>query len=243
MTKYISRVFIPLLAILLSTSACQSQSGNGKTVLSPAEFLQQLEKKTDATLLDVRTPGEYAEGFIAGAKNVNWNGNDFEQQAAKLDKTRPVFVYCLAGGRSGAAANKLKSMGFKEVYDLNGGMMNWKRSNMPVANASTKAKAPSMSMAQYKSELNDSRLVLVDFYAPWCGPCKKMAPFLKDIAKEQEKVVKLVKVNADDNEALSTQLEVTALPTLLLYKNGKVVWRNVGYIGKEQLLEKISNFK
>lgn len=242
MTKYISRLIVPLLAILLSASACQSQNGGNK-VLSPNDFLQQLEKKTDATLLDVRTPGEYAEGFIEGARNVNWNGNDFEQQVAKLDKNRPIFVYCLAGGRSGAAAQKLQKMGFKEIYDLDGGMMNWKRSKMPIANASSQPKGAGMTMAQYKEALSDSRLVLVDFYAPWCGPCKKMAPFLKEIATDEEKSLKLLKVNADNNEALSTELQVAALPTLLLYKGGEVVWRHVGYIDKEQLLEKISNFK
>lgn len=242
MTKYLSKLLFPILVILLSASACQSQSGKN-TVLSPNDFQALLSKKTDATLLDVRTPGEYAEGIISGAKNVNWNGGSFEQQVAKLDKSRPVFVYCLAGGRSGAAAKKLSKMGFKEVYDLDGGMMNWKRSKMPTESTSTQKKSVGISMADYKHQLEGDKLVLVDFYAPWCGPCKKMAPFLKEIASEEDSNMKLVKINADDNEELSTELQVASLPTLLLYKQGKLVWRNVGYIGKQQLLEKISNFK
>ncbi len=238
------KFLLPLLAILISVTACQSQSGGSGGVLAPQAFQKQLDKMSDATILDVRTPQEYAEGFIAGAKNVNWNGGDFNSQVEGIDKNKPVFVYCLGGGRSAAAAKRLGKLGFKEVYDLQGGMMNWKSNGMPVANTNTAAsKAAGMSIDGYNKELEDKRLVLIDFYAPWCAPCKKMAPFLKEIAEEEQKTVKLMKVNADDNELVAQQMKIEALPTLLLYKNGEIVWRYEGYIGKKELLEKISNFK
>lgn len=240
-------VLLSALTILLSATSCQSQSsGGGKTVLSPNEFQAQLDKTNDEILLDVRTPGEYADGFIAGAKNIDWNGNGFEKQASALDKNKPVYVYCLGGGRSRAAASKLRQLGFKEVYDLDGGMMNWKRAGMPVATSNGAATAPKtsgMNMADYTKLLEGDKLVLVDFFATWCGPCKKMAPFLKEMSHEEEAYLKVVKVDADENEALSTEMQITGLPTLLLYKNGKLVWQHLGYIGKEELLEKISKFK
>lgn len=239
-------VLLSAVAVLLSTSACQSQSGGGERVLEPKEFQAQLDNTSDEILLDVRTPGEYAGGYIAGAKNIDWNGSDFEQQASKLDKSKPVYVYCLGGGRSKAAASKLRKMGFKEVYDLQGGMMNWKRSGMAVATGNTAPaalKTTGMNMNDYNKLLEGDKLVLVDFYATWCGPCKKMAPFLKDMAHEEEGYLKIVKVDADENEALSSEMQITGLPTLILYKNSKVVWQHLGYISKQELLEKISNFK
>lgn len=239
-------VLLSAVAVILSTSACQSQSGGGKKVLEPKEFQAQLDNTNDEILLDVRTPGEYADGYIAGAKNIDWNGSDFEGQASKLDKSKPVYVYCLGGGRSKAAANKLRKMGFEEVYDLQGGMMNWKRSGMAVATGNSAPAAPKtsgMNTDDYSKLLEGDKLVLVDFYATWCGPCKKMAPFLKDMAHEEEDYLKIVKVDADENEALSSEMQITGLPTLILYKNSKVVWQHLGYISKQELLEKISNFK
>ena len=83
-------------------------------------------KKTGAQLIDVRTPREFSNGFIEGAKNIDYNGDSFEKQMKKLDKTKPVLVYCAAGGRSENAAELLQEWGFKEVYDLEGGYNGWK---------------------------------------------------------------------------------------------------------------------
>ena len=66
--------------------------------------------------------------------NINWNGDQFEAEAAKYDKTKPIFVYCRVGGRSAKAADKLSQMGFKEVYNLEGGIIQWTESGFPVKN-------------------------------------------------------------------------------------------------------------
>lgn len=70
-----------------------------------------------------------------------------------------------------------------------------------------------------------------------------MDPFLKEIADNQSNGIKLVKVNADKNETIVNELRVANLPTLLLYKNNELVWRHIGFIGKNELLEKITTFK
>ena len=77
-------------------------------------------------LIDVRTPEEFAQGHIDGALNLNFYDDDFTQQLEqKLDKNRPVMLYCRSGNRSGQAASQMVTMGFKELYDLKGGFMAW----------------------------------------------------------------------------------------------------------------------
>jgi rhodanese-related sulfurtransferase len=77
-------------------------------------------------LVDVRTPVEYQTGHIANAANINFNDPSFKENMDKLDKSKPIAVYCAAGGRSGKSAALLTQMGFKTVYDLQGGMGAWK---------------------------------------------------------------------------------------------------------------------
>lgn len=232
-----SRRFLLLsaLSVLLSATSCQSQ--NGSNVLSPEEFKTQMEQTDNEILLDVRTPQEYANGYIDGAKNIDWNGGSFEQQVAKLDKTKPVYVYCHAGGRSAAAAKKLKSLGFKEVYDLDGGYSNWKRTMSKKSSGNLKG----MTEKDFETLLETDKLVLVDFYADWCKPCKMLEPNLMAIGEENANTVKVVRINADDNEQLSANLSITALPTILFYKNGQLTNRHLGYVGKDGLQEMVNN--
>lgn len=118
------------LAMLTFVAACSSSSNNvyGQVInkkVEKAEF-SKLMKKSGVQLIDVRTSREFSNGFIAGAKNIDYNGDSFEKQIKKLDKNKPVLVYCAAGGRSENAAELLKEWGFKEVYDLIGGYNGWK---------------------------------------------------------------------------------------------------------------------
>ena len=77
--------------------------------------------------------------------------------------------------------------------------------------------------------------VLVDFWAPWCGPCKMIAPILDEIAPEFEGKAKIVKINVDDNQLVAGQFGVRSIPTLLLFKNGQLVATQVGALPKNQL--------
>jgi rhodanese-related sulfurtransferase len=117
-------------SMLIFVAACSSLSNNafGQVInkkVEKAEF-SKLMKKSGVQLIDVRTSREFSNGFITGAKNIDYNGDSFEKQIKKLDKNKPVLVYCAAGGRSENAAELLKEWGFKEVYDLIGGYNGWK---------------------------------------------------------------------------------------------------------------------
>jgi len=90
-----------------------------------AEF-EKLTKAGKGTILDVRTPKEYAEGHVNGSVNINYFDKDFKDQVGKLERAKPVYVYCHSGGRSSKAMNIMKSQGFTTVYNLTGGYAAWK---------------------------------------------------------------------------------------------------------------------
>ena len=77
-------------------------------------------------------------------------------------------------------------------------------------------------------------LVLVDFYADWCGPCKMLAPILEEVASDRDSV-KIVKINVDENENLAREFSIMSIPTLMLFKNGNQISRKVGFMQKEAL--------
>ena len=129
---------IILFALMFSTTlgACQGSGQGGNEVVSTvtvSDFQGRLTASAKgAQLVDVRTPGEYAEGHLKGAVNININAGDFEQQLSRLNKDVPVFVYCRSGGRSARAAGKMESMGFKKVYNMDGGITAWGAAGKPV---------------------------------------------------------------------------------------------------------------
>jgi rhodanese-related sulfurtransferase len=117
---------------MANLAACQEPVNNEKNdsgtitqLLEPKEFLTKFKATKDAQLLDVRTPEEVAEGALEGAQNINFYDTDFKDKLSKLDKNKPVFVYCRSGGRSGKCAQMCKDMGFKEIYDMKGGWQNY----------------------------------------------------------------------------------------------------------------------
>ena len=97
----------------------------GIGLLSCKEFDEKVQATENAQLIDVRTPEEYVGGTIGAAVNVDYNGANFKTEMAKLDKERPLFLFCLKGSRSGAASEICKELGFKTIYDLDGGYIAW----------------------------------------------------------------------------------------------------------------------
>jgi thioredoxin 1 len=207
--------------------------------LSAEAFNEKLKQTKDAILLDVRTPAEFSEAHIPNAKNVDWNDVNFKTEATQLDKSKPVFVYCLSGGRSASSVEFLLANGFKEVYELEGGIMKWKAAELPlVVDPSPTAKAD-MTLEEFQKLLQTDKYVLVDFYATWCGPCKQMEPDLKEIAETMKDKVIVVRIDVDKHPTISQHFEVELLPTIQIYKDQKLVWEDVGYKTKKQLMNQL----
>jgi rhodanese-related sulfurtransferase len=128
------RIKIGILALLMfSLTSCLKQKTEGVEVLNPDTFEQKLQA-SDVQLVDVRTADEFAEGHLPNAINIDINGDNFEDETAKLDKEKPVMVYCKMGGRSAKAAANLKEQGFKNVSDLDGGITSWKDAEKTIEN-------------------------------------------------------------------------------------------------------------
>lgn len=130
-------VFIIFSSVLfLFSASCQNSAGNGSekkveeatqyVVLSQKEFKERLAKGDDYLLIDVRTPEEFESGHIEGAVNIDFlNASLFDEEAAKLRTDETLMIYCRSGNRSRKAAGKLQAMGFKKIYDLDGGYNDW----------------------------------------------------------------------------------------------------------------------
>lgn len=236
MNKFLITLFT--VTAFLFNSCSNGQAQNSKTKLSAAEFAEKIKELPAAPLVDVRTPEEFEKGHLLNAKNIDWRNNNFQGQISQLDKSKPVFVYCLSGGRSSAAANQMRSDGFKEVYELDGGIMKWRADNLPETTGTASA-STGMTRQKFDELLNSDKLVLVDFYADWCEPCKKMKPYLDEISKDMADKVVVVRINADDNKSLCKELKVDGLPVLQLYKNKTITWTYTGFISKEDVLKQI----
>jgi len=123
-----------ILLILLVAASC-SRDNQKKDVadvsLSPVEFQQALSSD-EVVLIDVRTPGEYASGFIPGAINIDFRSPDFSQRIDSLDKSGKYMLYCKGGGRSDKAAELMKEKAFENVRSLEGGLSAWTASGLSV---------------------------------------------------------------------------------------------------------------
>ena len=123
-------ILLAMVVILATTICCDQGVSQVKNVTN--QELVQLMEKGELQLVDVRTPEETADGMIGGARNIDFRSPGFKADIDKLDKNKPIAVYCGAGGRSGKTSVMLQELGFKEIYDLGGGFSQWKAEDFPV---------------------------------------------------------------------------------------------------------------
>jgi rhodanese-related sulfurtransferase len=122
---------IALLASVLLLAGCSSSSS--AVDLSVSEFSSKVAEAGIITL-DVRTPGEFNEGHIEGAQLIDFQSGNFESEIATLDKSKTYAVYCRSGSRSGQAVKIMSDAGFTNLYNLNGGVIDWANAGLPLVN-------------------------------------------------------------------------------------------------------------
>lgn len=233
MKHYISKII--LTAGLSFTFYCNGLS----QVLPVDEFDKTYSATSTPILLDVRTPDEFSKGHLAKAQNIDYRNPNFQAQIKELDKTKPVFVYCLAGARSAAAVEILRQNGFNTVYDLKGGYLQWTAKQKPIE-AATAATQQGFTTADIEKLVSNHKIVVLDFYAKWCAPCIKMMPTIEKLSEELKGKVLFVKVDADQNKALMTNYAIDEIPTFLIFKNGKPSMRSIGYQEEKALRELVA---
>jgi rhodanese-related sulfurtransferase len=232
--KLFLRIIISAFGAVVLFS-CTAQTKNNLT----ADEFEKAINKDSVQLLDVRTPGEYTSGHIKNTLLANWNDKaEFDRRISFIDKSKPVYVYCLAGGRSAAAAEKMRSIGFEKVYELQGGINAWKAADKGLEGIGT-AKIP-MSLEVFTTSISRGT-ILVDFGAEWCPPCKKMEPVLQSLQKNNPGKFTLVKVDGGNDEAILKEYKVTALPVFIVFKDGKQVWRKDGIADEKEIAAQLQH--
>jgi rhodanese-related sulfurtransferase len=226
-----------IIATLLFSTIIISCTAQTKTVLTPDEFEKEITTKQNIQILDVRTPKEFFSGHIKNALQADWNDKaEFERRLAFVDKNKPVYVYCLAGGRSAAAADKMRKAGYTNVYELSGGTNAWRAASKPLEGASTEKQ---MTIDELNATINGSKLVLVDFGASWCPPCIQMEPVLKTVKEKNEGRFTFVKVDGGRDQDILQAYKVTALPVFIIFKDGKEVWRRDGIATEKEISDQL----
>jgi rhodanese-related sulfurtransferase len=222
-----------LLYLFVSFFFLFSCSSNAQiNTISVDDFEKQISKK-NVQLLDVRTVEEYQSGHLNNALQANWNNEaEFKYRVKSIDKNKPIYVYCLSGGRSNQAMKWLNENGYTTVYNLKGGINAWKQADKTVEGIET---VEQINIETYLRSIPKDKIVLVDFGAEWCPPCRKMQPILDDLEKENYTIIK---IDGGTQTDLCKTLNIGSFPTFLVYKNGIEIARKEGL----QTIEDLKKF-
>ncbi len=205
------------------------------------EAFHLMLNKGDGIIIDVRTAKEFSSGHITEATNIDYYSEQFLEKLNIVRKDLPIYIYCRSGGRSSSAANKMKKLGFKKVYNLLGGIASWESKGYETISSTVApiSKQPSISTVELTRILDENNVILINFSTQWCVPCKKMKPVIEEIQRENTNM-KVLFIDADINKGLVTEYQINSVPTLIIFHNAKEVFRNVGIISKEELINQLN---
>ena len=226
---------LTIIGFCLLCLSCNSQTSKKIQTIAPVTYAEKINAIPNAQLIDVRTPEEYQSEHLDKAVNVNWNDDQFVANVAKYDKSKPVFVYCKVGGRSMQAAQKLSELGFSEIYNLDGGILKWNAAGL----SKPSDKTVGMKLSEYGTLTKSNPKVLVNFYADWCAPCKKMQPYMLKLQKDLNEKITVSRIDAEVHKTLISEMKIDELPVLILYENGQPTWQHKGFISEKDLKKQL----
>jgi thioredoxin len=232
MKKFFSTIF---LCSLLCIAWSQDKS------LTVKEFAEKLNNAQHAQILDARSPEEFAHNHIKGAVSINMADSVAVKKAIEaLNPDYPTFTYSINSGRSVVLANRLRELGFKEVYALPGGLANWVGSGYSLETFDKDNSG--LTSKQFKQLINSDQWVLVDFASRYCGGCRLLIPLLDSLGNQYQKELKIVRIELDENPGIIKEQKIEALPTLVLFKQGEIVWKHKGIIKEPELSQVIRRY-
>ena len=226
-------LFLTGLLFIVSLAAGQDEQVNQLHSSS----LHSVLENDRVTLIDVRTRSEFANGHIEDAGQLNYYALDFKKKLLLLPKDKPVYLYCNTGYRSQRAAEILLKNGYENIYNLERGIMEWELLDLavvvePDARPDTKHK---MESDEYFALLESERPVFIDFYAPWCGPCRQMMPMIDSLKTAYAGKIDVVKINADASKRLVKQLKIGSVPYFRMFHGGEEVFTHSGLLRWEKV--------
>ncbi len=224
-----------ILIFLIILSNMHGQ--HAPVIQSGSEQFKELTAQNSGILLDVRTKSEFKNGHLPEAGNLNYYSLDFRKKLILLPRNQPIYLYCNTGYRSEKAAEILIENGYTDVYNLQHGIMEWELLNLPVimepdARPDTDNK---MTSEQYHAILSEGSPVFFDFYAPWCGPCRKMMPMIDSLMVEYHPQIEMHKINVDASKKLVKELKLIGVPYLVLQDKGVVLFSRNGSATRNEL--------
>jgi rhodanese-related sulfurtransferase len=210
--------------------SCAQTSTNASLTLNAAAYKEAIAAK-NIQVLDVRTAAEFNGGHIQNALQANWlDQKEFTDRTQHLDKNLPIYVYCQVGARSASAQAALEARGYT-VVNLEGGLSNWKMNGFPVDGAGDKAQ---MRVEDLNTTTSSNKIVLVEVGADWCPPCRKMLPVLETLKQKPAAPFYFLRVDGGNDIEVMKSLNAEGLPTFILFKNGKEIWRQEGLVTVEE---------
>ena len=221
--KTIFLSFLISVVFFLNLSAQVAQNVN-------ALKFKELIATENAIILDVRTPQEYSRGNIQGSTLINIADPGFVSRINMLQKDKTILIYCLT-------ANYMTRLGFKKIYNLQQGIMDWNRQGYPLiqSNQAVASTSPAYTEQSFAKLLQANKLVLVDFHAVWCAPCKAMNPVIDKVSADFKGKAKVEKVDVEANKIITAAYQVQTVPGFVLFKEGKKVWSHSGTISYNDL--------
>lgn len=224
---------LKILLLFIGVLLIMSTQSNAQISTIAVDDFEKGINQPNIQLLDVRTSGEYQNSHLFKALQADWNNEEqFTERITALDKTKPLYIYCLSGGRSYAAMQWLQKNGFTTVYNLKGGINAWKQSNKPVQEV--KGNVTQISLQTYLSSIPKDKTVLVDVGAEWCPPCVKMKPVIDSLYKQNYTIIN---IDGGTQTDLCKALQIEAFPVFIVYKNGIEITRKQGVLSLIQLKE------